>query len=38
MDGEIEPEIFYKNEYSQENTVNHREVDLKLGKFIILPL
>jgi hypothetical protein len=35
MAGEIEPEIFYRNEYSKENTANHREIGLKLGKPIL---
>mmetsp|Transcript_24922 Transcript_24922/g.22111 ORF Transcript_24922/g.22111 Transcript_24922/m.22111 type:complete len:110 (+) Transcript_24922:351-680(+) len=28
--GEREPEMFYRNEYSQENTANHRTLDLEL--------
>lgn len=30
LKGELDPHIFYKNEYSKENTGNHRALDLKL--------
>jgi len=30
LKGELDPQIFYKNEYSKENTGNHRVLDLKL--------
>jgi hypothetical protein len=31
LKGELEPEIFYKNEYTQEGSSNHRNIEFKLN-------